>query len=160
MAQRETVQKFGIRSVRRDLWKKTVATLARLRGDEVGYPLLHNLAISLFALDVGFEPVRLVAYWKEVSRALGRVPVMVRRDVPGFVGNRLQFALLREAVHIVEAGIAEPGDVDLAMRAGLGLRYAALGPLETTDFAGLDVFGAVMDYLLPALDAARERPGL
>ena len=93
-----------------------------------------------------------------VSRSLGKVPVVVRKDVPGFIANRLQYALLREAANIVGQGIATAEDVDLAMRAGPGLRYAALGPLETADFIGLDVVADVMDYLLAALSAASETP--
>lgn len=93
-----------------------------------------------------------------VASALGKRPVVVRRDVPGFIGNRLQYALLREAVNLVEQGIASPEDVDLAMRAGPGLRYAAFGPLETADLIGLDVVARVMAHLLPALSTAAAAP--
>jgi 3-hydroxybutyryl-CoA dehydrogenase len=90
-----------------------------------------------------------------VARDLGKLPVTVRKDVPGFLGNRLQYALLREAARLVEEGVASAEDVDRAMRAGPGLRWAALGPLEVADFIGLDVVAGVMDYLLPEL-----HPGL
>lgn len=93
-----------------------------------------------------------------LARQLGKLPVRVRKDAPGFIGNRLQFALLREAAYIVEQGIASPEDVDRAMRASLGLRYAALGPFETADFTGLDVVRSVMDYLLPDLSRAEAAP--
>jgi len=94
------------------------------------------------------------------ARALGKRPVLVRQDVPGFIANRMQYALLREAADIVGRGIASAEDVDLAMRAGPGLRYAALGPLETADFIGLDVVGRVMEYLLPALNPSLRTPAL
>ncbi len=94
----------------------------------------------------------------ELCRRLGKTPVRVRKDAPGFIGNRLQFALLREAAHIVEQDIASPEDVDLAMRTSLGLRYAALGPFETADFTGLDVVRSVMNYLLPDLSRAEQTP--
>jgi len=96
----------------------------------------------------------------EVARSLGKLPVMVRRDVPGFVGNRLQYALLREAVSMIEQGVASAEDIDLAMRAGPGLRYAALGPLEAADFIGLDVAAGVMDYLLASMEPPSATPAL
>lgn len=93
-----------------------------------------------------------------LSRRLGKQPILVRRDVPGFVGNRLQFAVLREALHVVEEGIASPEDVDTAMKAGPGLRYAFLGPLETADLGGLDVFTNISSYLFAQLSAATGPP--
>ena len=94
----------------------------------------------------------------ELARGLGKCPVVVRRDVTGFIANRLQYALLREAAHLVGEGIATPEDVDRAMRAGPGFRYAALGPLEVADFIGLDLVEAIMDYLLPALNNRPDTP--
>jgi 3-hydroxyacyl-CoA dehydrogenase len=95
-----------------------------------------------------------------IARDLGKEPVVVRQDVPGFIGNRLQYALLSEAVRLVETGVASAEDVDRAMRSGPGLRYAALGPLEAADFIGLDVVADIMSYLLPALHASLSTPGL
>ncbi len=94
----------------------------------------------------------------DTARALGKTPVLVRKDAPGFIGNRLQYALLREAIHMVEAGIASAEDVDAAVRAGPGLRYAAMGPLEVADLIGLDVVADVMAYLLPELGAPSATP--
>ena len=96
----------------------------------------------------------------EIAGGLGKLPVVVEKDEPGFIANRLQYALLREAVSMVEQGVASAADIDLAMRAGPGLRYAALGPLEVADFIGLDVVKDVMDYLLAAMDPPSEPPGL
>ena len=96
----------------------------------------------------------------DIARGLGKQPVVVRRDVPGFVGNRLQYALVREAMHLVDAGVASADDVDRAMRWGPGLRYGALGPLEAADFIGLDVVASIMGYLLPALADSPEPPEL
>ena len=93
-----------------------------------------------------------------LSRKLGKRPILVRRDVPGFVGNRLQFAVLREALHLVQEGIASPEDVDTAMKAGPGIRYAFLGPLETADLGGLDVFASISSYLFAELAANSEPP--
>jgi 3-hydroxybutyryl-CoA dehydrogenase len=82
---------------------------------------------------------------------LGKAPIVVRRDVPGFVVNRLQYALLREAYALVDGGVCSFADVDRAMSHGLGARWAAIGPFETMDLAGLDVHAAVAANLLPEL---------
>ena len=72
---------------------------------------------------------------------------VVVKDINGFVINRLQFAILREALYIVETGAATIEDVDTVMKAGLGLRYAALGPFGVADMGGLDVFEHISSYL-------------
>jgi 3-hydroxybutyryl-CoA dehydrogenase len=82
---------------------------------------------------------------------LGKAPIIVRRDVPGFVVNRLQYALLREAYALVDAGVCSFADVDRAVSHGLGARWAAIGPFETMDLAGLDVHEAVAANLWPEL---------
>lgn len=87
----------------------------------------------------------------ELAKRLNKKPVLVNKDAPGFIGNRLQYALLREALYIVEEGIATAEDVDNAMKFGLGFRYAGLGPIETVDLGGIDVFNNVGSYLFRAL---------
>lgn len=77
--------------------------------------------------------------------------VVLQRAAPGFVGNRLQFALLREALHIVHSGIASPEVVDRVMRASLGRRYAMVGPLEAADMTGLATVQDICQHLLPEL---------
>ena len=77
--------------------------------------------------------------------------VVLQRAAPGFVGNRLQFALLREALHIVHSGIASPEVVDRVMRAFLGRRYAMVGPLEAADMTGLATVQDICQHLLPEL---------
>ena len=89
--------------------------------------------------------------------ALGKAPVVVRLDVPGFVVNRLQYALLREAYALVDAGVCSFEDVDRAVTAGLGARWAAIGPFQTMDLAGLDVHAAVAENLWPEL-ATTDKP--
>jgi len=84
---------------------------------------------------------------------IGRVPIRVEKDVPGFLWNRLQLALVREALHVVEQGIAGPEAVDQAITAGLGLRWAAVGPLRLMDLGGLGTFHAIADYLYRDLSA-------
>ena len=85
-------------------------------------------------------------------KGAGKVPVRLKHDIPGFLGNRLQHALQREALALVEQGVAEPEDVDRVVRYGFGLRMALMGPLERADFAGLETTLAVQRYLLPLLE--------
>jgi 3-hydroxybutyryl-CoA dehydrogenase len=95
-----------------------------------------------------------------LSRAIGKEPVAVRRDVPGFVANRLQYALLREAYALVDAGVCEVEDVDRAVVAGLGARWAAIGPFASMDAAGLEVHEAVAAQLFPELSRSTAVPPL
>ena len=98
--------------------------------------------------DTAPETLETLAGWME---ELGKAPVVVRRDIPGFVVNRLQYALLREAYSLVDSGVCSFADVDRAVTQGLGARWAAIGPFETMDLAGLDVHAAVAANLWPEL---------
>lgn len=93
-----------------------------------------------------------------LARRLGKHPVLVQREVPGFISNRLQFALLREALHLIETGVASAADVDAAIKHGIGLRWALFGPLEIADLGGLDVFDTIASYLFQDLSNATEAP--
>jgi 3-hydroxybutyryl-CoA dehydrogenase len=84
---------------------------------------------------------------------LGKTPVRVRRDVPGFIGNRLQHALWREAIALVADGICDAGTADLVARNTIGLRLARMGPIENADYVGLDLTLAIHDAVLPSLAA-------
>jgi 3-hydroxybutyryl-CoA dehydrogenase len=88
--------------------------------------------------------------------AAGKYPALVKKDVPGFVGNRLQHALRREAIAMVAQGIASPQDVDLIARLSFGLRLPVVGLLETIDLGGLDLTLAIHSYLLSDLDRSTE----
>ncbi len=79
---------------------------------------------------------------------------------PGFVANRLQQALFREALHLVREGIATPEAVDEVVRFSFGPRLAALGPFTVADFAGLDVYASLAQNVWPTLSAetAEEAP--
>jgi 3-hydroxybutyryl-CoA dehydrogenase len=93
-------------------------------------------------------------------RRVGKKPVRILKEVPGFLYNRLQFALYREALHCLEAGVATVEDIDLVVRGGYGFRSATLGPLETSDFGGLDTFWRITQNLYPELADAKEPPDL
>jgi 3-hydroxybutyryl-CoA dehydrogenase len=90
--------------------------------------------------------------------AVNREPIRVERDVPGFVWNRIQFAVLRECTHLVSEGVASLPDVERAVRDGYALRTAVVGPFETADLAGLDLFRSIAANLYPHLSDADE-PG-
>jgi 3-hydroxybutyryl-CoA dehydrogenase len=90
------------------------------------------------------------------AEAAGKTVVEVQRDVPGFIVNRLQYALLREAFALVDADVCGYRDIDAVMTAGLGARWAAVGPFESLDLAGLDVYDAVATRLYPELSRAAE----
>ena len=83
---------------------------------------------------------------------LGKLAVWVERDVPGFVGNRLQHALWREAIALVSEGVRDAETVDLVCRNTIGLRLAQMGPIETADYVGLDLTRAIHDAVLPSLN--------
>lgn len=84
-------------------------------------------------------------------RSINSDPVLVAKEIPGFIGNRLQYAVLREALAIVRSGAATPEAVDTAMKASLGPRYSVVGPLESADLGGLDTFFTIASYLMPLL---------
>jgi 3-hydroxybutyryl-CoA dehydrogenase len=88
----------------------------------------------------------------KLMERVGKEPVRVLMDVPGFLGNRLQHALWREAISLVEKGIAEPEDIDRVVKYGFGLRLPFLGPLETADLAGLDLTYDIHQYLFLDLE--------
>jgi len=88
--------------------------------------------------------------------SLGKQAVRVKRDVPGFIGNRLLHALWREAVNLVERDIASAEDVDTVAKMTFGLRMPVVGPLENMDLVGLDLIEKIHNYLLADLSADQE----
>jgi 3-hydroxybutyryl-CoA dehydrogenase len=89
-----------------------------------------------------------------LHRALGKTAIHVKRDVPGFIGNRLQHALWREAISLVERGICEAQDVDAVVKASFGRRLAVLGPLENADLVGTDLTLAIHRTVLGDIEAS------
>lgn len=87
----------------------------------------------------------------EFMRRCGCVPILVRKDIPGFIANRLQHALAREAYSLIDAGVATPEDIDAAVRFGFGFRYLAAGPILQKEHAGWDVHSAAATTIYPSL---------
>ena len=100
-----------------------------------------------------------IGQMRSLVAGLGKNPVVVK-DIPGFLINRIQFAVLREALYLVESGASTPADIDTVLKGGLGLRYAALGPFGVADFGGLDVFNRINSYLNAELCDTKEGSGV
>ena len=86
----------------------------------------------------------------------GKVPVLCKKDVPGFIGNRLQHALWREAFYLLENDIADADTIDKAVKYSFGLRLPQLGPMENTDMVGVDLVYNIHEYLFKYLDASQK----
>jgi 3-hydroxybutyryl-CoA dehydrogenase len=95
-----------------------------------------------------------VATTMALMTSIGKAPVEVKKDVAGFVGNRLQHALWREAIALVADGVCDAATVDAVVKASFGRRLAVLGPLENADLVGLDLTQSIHRYVLPHLDRA------
>ena len=94
-----------------------------------------------------------VDFTMALHAAAGKKPAHVKRDVPGFIGNRLQHALWREAVALVEQGICDAETVDTVIKSAFGRRLAVLGPLENADMVGTDLTLAIHKTVLPDIDS-------
>jgi 3-hydroxybutyryl-CoA dehydrogenase len=92
----------------------------------------------------------------ELFRDAGRRPVHVKKDIPGFVGNRLQHALKREAIALVASGVCDADTIDEVVKFGFGARMAVLGPMEQSDLVGLDLTLDIQNVLLADLDRSTE----
>jgi 3-hydroxybutyryl-CoA dehydrogenase len=90
--------------------------------------------------------------------ACGKVPVILKKDINGFIANRLQAAVLREACFLVENGIADAGQIDTVMKESVGMRWAVSGPFQVADYGGLDIWEKVLANLLPLLSNNSEVP--
>jgi len=107
-------------------------------------PLVEVVPGTRTAQDAVERSVRLLA-------GIGAEPVVLKAAIPGFIGNRLQFAVLREALHIVRSGAATPETVDAVMKACLGRRYSIMGPFESADLGGLHTLMGIGANLMPEL---------
>jgi 3-hydroxybutyryl-CoA dehydrogenase len=108
-------------------------------------PLVEVIQTEWTADDVVRRTIDLLA-------AAGRQPVHVRRDIPGFIGNRLQHALKREAIALVASGVCDAETIDTVVKSGFGARMAVLGPMEQSDLVGLDLTLDISNVLVADLD--------
>ena len=89
-----------------------------------------------------------------IVEKIGMVPAMVDRDVAGFVENRILYAIMREALHLLDEGVASAEAIDTITKWGIGYKLAVIGPLELLDMAGLDIYTSVASYLNKSLNAS------
>ncbi|MEQ6388476.1 3-hydroxyacyl-CoA dehydrogenase family protein [Bacillaceae bacterium S4-13-58] len=94
----------------------------------------------------------------ELMKTIGKTPVVLKKDVPGLIANRLQAALVREAFYLLDEGVADARDIDRVVTSGPGFRWAFIGPLETADYGGLDIWKSVVENLAPNLSKADKVP--
>jgi 5-formyl-3-hydroxy-2-methylpyridine 4-carboxylic acid 5-dehydrogenase len=94
-----------------------------------------------------------------VVRQSGHLPIIIRKDVPGFVENRVLYAVMRECLDLVEQGVIEPQDLDACVSWGIGYKLAVVGPMALLDMAGLDIYKAVGSYLNQELSARKDVAG-
>jgi 3-hydroxybutyryl-CoA dehydrogenase len=94
----------------------------------------------------------------ELVRRMSKQPLVLRNDAPGFIWNRIQFAVLRECLHILDEGVADVAAIDAAVSDGLAPRWLAAGPLATVDLGGIDTFRRAAEYLLPRLASTSTVP--
>jgi 3-hydroxybutyryl-CoA dehydrogenase len=94
----------------------------------------------------------------EFYRAHGKKPVLVKKDIPGFLANRIQHALMREALSLVEEGIATPDDIDTAVRYSFGFRYAAVGPMTQKEISGWEGMTLAAELIYPSLSNITSPP--
>lgn len=131
-----------------------LATRHRMLGLHFFMPAHLVPAVEVIRSEFSSEAV--AADVSEIMRRVGKKPVQVRRDVPGFLANRIQHALMREAIALVDEGFASAEDVDLAVRYGFGFRYIAAGPLLQKDLAGIDIHCAAAATIYPCLNTDQQ----
>jgi 3-hydroxybutyryl-CoA dehydrogenase len=88
----------------------------------------------------------------EILKKIGNEPVLMRKEILGFIGNRIMHAMNREALALIGEGVCDPGDIDKVVNASFGPRFANLGPMEYLDFSGLDLIKNIQEYLYGDLD--------
>lgn len=93
---------------------------------------------------------------KKILASWGKAPVIVKKDLPGQLANRILQAVIREAVNIVEIGLASPEDVDTSIKMGMALRFPVWGPLEHVDAVGMDICSSVQNTVLPEISDRKD----
>jgi 5-formyl-3-hydroxy-2-methylpyridine 4-carboxylate dehydrogenase len=104
--------------------------------------------IPMIEVIPGAETARATVEWMtSFVRRIGHLPVVIKKDVPGFVENRVLYSVMRECVDLVEQGVIDPVDLDTCVSWGIGYKLSVVGPMALLDMAGLDIYRAVGSYL-------------
>lgn len=128
---------------------KALKTRSRVLGLHFFMPA--HLVPLVEVVSAGFTDAAVADSLEALMRALGKEPIRVNKDIPGFVGNRLQHALMREALHLVADGVTSPEGIDAAVRYGFGFRFIACGPMLQKEMSGWDTNYLVGSALYPHL---------
>jgi 3-hydroxybutyryl-CoA dehydrogenase len=128
---------------------RDVGTPARTATTHFWFPG-HLIPLVEIVMGEHTDPA-VAAQLREILLAWGKAPVIVRRDLPGQLANRILQAVIREATAIVDSGLATAEDVDTAVKMGMGIRFPAWGPLEHVDTVGLELCLSVQESVLPSL---------
>lgn len=94
----------------------------------------------------------------DILKEIGKSPVVLKKEITGFIVNRVQVAMLREAFHLMEEGVATAEDIDTAMKGSMGFKWAFCGPMESQDLAGLQTTEAMVGNIMQDLSNTREVP--
>ena len=132
----------------------TIQTSERVIGTHFYMPAHLIPLVEVIQTEHTSEPV--IEETVSFLTRMGKTPVRVRKDIPGFIGNRLQHALAREAMSLLEQGVASAGDIDAVVKTSLALRLVFTGPVEQRDFNGLDIHLSIAEYLYPDLENTTE----
>ncbi len=130
---------------------KHLKTRARVAG--VHYFMPAHLVPLVEIIKADFTDVKVCDWLENNQRDLGKMPVRVNKDIPGFIGNRLQHAMMREALYLISDGVVSPEGVDAAVRYGFGFRFLACGPMMQKEMSGWDTNYYAATSLYPDLHA-------
>ncbi len=140
-----------------DLAARTTHPERVVVGHYINPPFLVPLVEVVPSAQTSSETVETLC---DILKGIGKAPIVLKREAPGFVASRLQAALLREALWLVDNGVATPGDVDTVIKTSLGRRWAVAGVFEVLELAGWDLIRAVANGLLPHLASSISAPTL
>lgn len=141
----------------------TISTLAeglRTAGRVIGVHYF-NPAHIMPLVEIHYSPKtrdEVITTTKALMTKVGKKPILVRKEIPGFIVNRIQAAMGREIMYLIDKGVATPEDIDIAAKASYGFRHACIGNIEANDMIGLDILVAVGRQLFKSLDNSTEPP--
>ena len=130
---------------------KHLKTRSRVAG--MHYFMPAHLVPLVEIIKADFTDVKICDWLEQNQRDLGKMPVRVNKDIPGFIGNRLQHAMMREALYLISEGVVSPEGVDAAVRYGFGFRFLACGPMMQKEMSGWDTNYYAATSLYPDLHA-------
>ena len=133
-----------------------LATRSRMFNTHYFMPA-HRVPLVEVVLGADSDPL-LAQQVCAIFAATGKKPVLVKRDIPGFLANRIQHALMREVLSLIDSGIASPEDIDMAVRYSFGFRYAAIGPVLQKEMSGWDTSLRASAEIYPSLSNTTEVP--